>query len=76
MDANKPSDPTLHVFQQDGAWHWGITIDRPTGFGMKVVAYSDEGFTTEEEARDDGERVLRAGEWKLQAPRHAEPSRV
>ena len=46
MDANKPSDPTLHVFQQDGAWHWGITIDRPTGFGMKVVAYSDEGFTT------------------------------
>src|SRR4051794_23926097 len=51
MDAAlKSSDPTLHVFEQEGEWHWGITIDRPTGIGMKVVAFSEEGFGSEAEA--------------------------
>ena len=30
MDADKSSDP---MFQQDGEWHWGITIERPTASG-------------------------------------------
>jgi hypothetical protein len=75
MDAVKSSDPKLHVFEQDGEWHWGITIDRPTGIGVKVVAFSDDGFGSEEEAREDGERAMREGEWKSQASRRAEPSR-
>ena len=41
------------------------------GIGMKVVAYSDDGFGSEEDARDDGERALREGEWKSQASRRA-----
>jgi hypothetical protein len=63
MDVSKASDPTLHVFQQDGEWHWGITVERPTG-GMKVVAYSDEGFDSEEEAREEGAHVLRSEDWR------------
>ncbi len=58
MDAAlKSSDPTLHVFEQGGEWHRGITIDKPTGIGMKVVAFSEEGFGSEAEAREDGEYV-------------------
>jgi hypothetical protein len=31
---------------------------------MKVVAFSEEGFGSEAEAREDGEYVLRAEDWK------------
>jgi hypothetical protein len=31
---------------------------------MKVVAYSDEGFDSEEAAREDGEHVLRSEDWR------------
>lgn len=31
---------------------------------MKIAAYSDEGFDTEEEAREDGEQVLRSDDWR------------
>jgi hypothetical protein len=54
---NKSSDPTLHVFEQDGLWQWGITSDRPGGVGEKVIAYSEPGFHSEQEARADGERA-------------------
>ena len=54
---DKPSRPTLHVFEQDGFWQWGITCDRPGGTGAKVIAYSDPGFYSEQEARADDERV-------------------
>jgi hypothetical protein len=54
---NKLSGPTLHVFEQDGFWQWGITCDRTGGVGAKVIAYSDPGFCSEQEARADGERA-------------------
>ncbi|SAL12853.1 hypothetical protein AWB74_00263 [Caballeronia arvi] len=64
MELSTSSKPTLHVFQQEGGWHWGITVERQAGGGMKVVAYSDEGFDSEEEAREDGEHVLRSEDWR------------
>ncbi|CAH2774317.1 MAG: FIG00458016: hypothetical protein [uncultured Paraburkholderia sp.] len=51
--------PVLHVFEQDGGWHWGITVPRPAGSGFKVVAFSEETFPAEAAARTDGDRVLR-----------------
>ncbi len=48
---------TLHVFEQDGGWHWGLTIDRVHGTGKKVVAYSEEVFRSAADARADGERA-------------------
>jgi hypothetical protein len=64
MEMTTSSNPTLHVFHQEGGWHWGITVQRTAGGGMKVVAYSDEGFDSEEEAREDGEYVLRSEDWR------------
>jgi len=52
------SCPMLHVFEQEGGWHWGITIPRPAGSGFKLIAYSDTPFTGETEARRDGSRAL------------------
>lgn len=52
--------PVLHVFEQDGGWHWGITVPRPAGSGFKVVAFSEKSFPAEAAARTDGDRVLRA----------------
>jgi hypothetical protein len=49
---------TLHIFEQDGGWQWGITCDRPNGAGVKIVDYSDPGFSSGKEARADGERAL------------------
>lgn len=48
---------TLHVFEQDGGWHWALTIERLHGTGKKVVAFSDEVFRSEAEARADGKRA-------------------
>ncbi|KND55683.1 hypothetical protein BPUN_2049 [Candidatus Paraburkholderia kirkii] len=64
MELTTSSKPTLHVFYQEGGWHWGITVERTAGGRMKVVAYSDEGFNSEEEAREDGEFVLRSEDWR------------
>jgi len=50
-------DLTLHVFEQDGAWHWALTIERVHGTGKKVVAFSEKLFRSEAAARTDGERV-------------------
>jgi hypothetical protein len=54
---NKSSELTLHVFLQDDLWQWGITCVRLGGVGAKVVAYSDPGFCSEQQARADGERA-------------------
>ncbi|CAG9259367.1 hypothetical protein [Paraburkholderia unamae] len=48
----------LHVFEQEGGWHWGITIPRSAGSGFKVIAYSETTFDGEHAARSDGSRVL------------------
>ncbi|TAM08031.1 MAG: hypothetical protein EPN70_01230 [Paraburkholderia sp.] len=52
------SNPMLHVFEQEGGWHWGITIPRPAGSGFKVIAYSKTTFAGESEARRDGNDAL------------------
>jgi len=50
--------PSLHVFEQEGGWHWGITVPRAVGSGFKVVAYSEETFGDEAEAHREGNRAL------------------
>lgn len=50
--------PRLHVFEQEGGWHWGITVPRPAGSGFKVIAYSETTFVHETEARRAGDRAL------------------
>ncbi|MGF6641646.1 hypothetical protein OKW39_008886 [Paraburkholderia sp. MM6662-R1] len=49
---------TLHVFAEDGAWHWGITVPRGHGFGFQVIAYNQPGFQSEDDATSDGTRAL------------------
>jgi hypothetical protein len=48
----------LHVFEQEGGWHWGITVPRPNGYGFKVIAFSERTFQVELAARSDGHQVL------------------
>lgn len=55
-------DLTLHVFEQDGGWHWALTTERLHGTGKKVVSYSENRFSSEAQARADGERV--ANSWE------------
>ncbi|MGF6774063.1 hypothetical protein P3T18_006577 [Paraburkholderia sp. GAS199] len=50
--------PLLHVFEQAGGWHWGITIPRLLGGGFKVIAYSERTFPQEDAARLDGHLAL------------------
>ncbi|WP_080599393.1 hypothetical protein [Burkholderia cepacia] len=50
--------PALHVFEQDGGWHWGITIPRSMGSGFKLIAFSEHAFSTEDTAQRDGNRAL------------------
>ncbi|PVX81395.1 hypothetical protein C7402_111297 [Paraburkholderia unamae] len=56
--------PILHVFEQEGGWHWGITLPRSGRGGFRIVAYSDRTFANETEARDDGSAVLVRGEFR------------
>jgi hypothetical protein len=53
-----PTVPVLHVFEQAGGWHWGITIPRGLGSGFKVIAFSESTFPLEDAARTDGSQVL------------------
>jgi hypothetical protein len=46
------------VFEQDGGWHWGITIPRRTGSGFKLIAFSEHSFSAEDTAQRDGDRAL------------------
>lgn len=50
----------LHVFEQDGGWHWGITVPRSTGSGFKLIAFSQHVFPAEDAAQRDGARELAA----------------
>ncbi|VWB14452.1 hypothetical protein BLA6993_00519 [Burkholderia lata] len=50
--------PALHVFQQDGGWHWGITVPRSAGSGFKLIAFSHHIFSNEDTAQRDGDRAL------------------
>jgi hypothetical protein len=50
--------PSLHVFEQEGGWHWGITVPRAAGSGFKVVAYSEKPLMDEAEAHLEGNRAL------------------
>ncbi|WP_395070504.1 hypothetical protein [Paraburkholderia silvatlantica] len=52
------ASPKLHVFEQEGGWHWGITIPRGAGSGFKLIAYSETTFHGENEALRDGSRAL------------------
>nr|WP_244143635.1 hypothetical protein [Burkholderia ubonensis] len=48
-------EPLLHVFEQDGEWQWALTVKRTAGVGVKVVAFSREGFLREADAHAAGE---------------------
>ncbi|MFM0341463.1 hypothetical protein [Paraburkholderia fungorum] len=56
--SNASTVPVLHVFEQDGGWHWGITIPRAAGGGFKLIAFSEQVFPAEEAARADGRQAL------------------
>lgn len=53
-----PTTPELHVFEQAGGWHWGITVPRAKGSGFKLIAFSERTFTVEDAARTDGRQAL------------------
>jgi len=57
---------TLHVFEQDGGWNWGLTIERLRGTGEKVVAYSDALFESEAQAHEDGVRAYDAARFDVE----------
>jgi hypothetical protein len=56
--SHHPTVPELHVFEQAGGWHWGITVPRLMGSGFKVIAFSETTFPVEEAARADGSQAL------------------
>lgn len=58
LASHRPTVPELHVFQQDGSWHWGITVPRVAGSGFKLIAFSESRFSLEEAARADGSAAL------------------
>ncbi|WP_243672386.1 hypothetical protein [Paraburkholderia kirstenboschensis] len=53
-----PTAPVLHVFEQAGGWHWGITVPRARGSGFKLIAFSESTFPVADAARTDGEQAL------------------
>ena len=53
-----PTAPALHVFEQAGGWHWGITVPRAMGSGFKLIAFSERTFPVEDAARTDGRQAL------------------
>lgn len=58
LNSHPPTIPKLHVFEQAGGWHWGITVPRVKGCGFKVIAFSEETFPVEDAARTDGSQAL------------------
>lgn len=50
--------PILHVFEQAGSWHWGITVPRQRGSGFKLIAFSERNYSLEAAARTDGSQAL------------------
>ena len=49
---------TLHVFAQDDAWHWAISVPRERGCGFLVIAYNEKGLASESDAMSDGTLAL------------------
>ena len=58
QSSHTPTVPVLHVFEQAGGWHWGITVPRAKGSGFKLIAYSETTFAVEDAARRDGNEAL------------------
>ncbi|CAB3793198.1 hypothetical protein LMG28614_03670 [Paraburkholderia ultramafica] len=58
QSSHTPAAPVLHVFEQAGGWHWGITVPRVMGSGFKVIAFSERAFPVEDAARTDGRQAL------------------
>lgn len=56
--SHRPAVPELHVFEQAGGWHWGITVPRLMGSGFKLIAFSERTFPVEHAARSDGSEAL------------------
>ncbi|PRG08811.1 hypothetical protein C6Q17_19790 [Burkholderia contaminans] len=50
----------LHVFEQDGGWHWGITVPRSVGCGFKLIAFSKHILPSQDTAQRDGSQALAA----------------
>ncbi|WP_345816917.1 hypothetical protein AAGS40_28535 (plasmid) [Paraburkholderia sp. PREW-6R] len=48
----------LHVFEQVGGWHWGITVSQEKGCGFRLTAFSESTFRAEAEERADGHQAL------------------
>ncbi|WP_144162129.1 hypothetical protein [Paraburkholderia sp. BCC1885] len=68
MTHPRSPDLTLHVFEQDGGWHWALTTEREHGTGKKVVAYSEDMYASQALARAHGEQA--AKDWKHDAGLH------
>jgi hypothetical protein len=58
QSSHNPTSPVLHVFEQGGGWHWGITVSRVRGCGFKLIAFSERIFPIEDAARVDGGQAL------------------
>jgi len=56
--SHPPDTPVLHVFEDAGGWHWGITVQRAMGYGFKLIAFSESDFPDEDSARRDGNQTL------------------
>lgn len=61
----------LHVFEQDGGWHWALTVERTPGSGKRVIAFNRPMFRSEAQARTDGMRALAQTGEKILAGRTA-----
>ncbi|MBB4518241.1 hypothetical protein GGD68_007047 [Paraburkholderia fungorum] len=57
-DNYRSTAPVLHVFEQAGGWHWGITVPRARGSGFKLIAFSESTFPVEDAARADGGQAM------------------
>ncbi|MFM0397532.1 hypothetical protein [Paraburkholderia phytofirmans] len=60
QSSHTPTVPVLHVFEQAGGWHWGITVPRARGSGFKLIAFSETTFAIEDAARTDGSQALKS----------------
>lgn len=50
--------PVLHVLEQEGGWHCGITVPRLLGTGFQMIGFSEYIYAKEGAVRMDGRRAL------------------
>lgn len=55
---NKSNELTLDVFWDGQGWNWAVVAQRPNVGGFKIVAFGEEEFGSEAEARSRGIGVL------------------